>query len=333
MSRPKSITETRFEYLQRTVLEHLCSDTRDACLIWPFGQVDGYGILAYRPDPTQPRLTCSERTHRLAYFLLWEEWPLPLGRHLCNDGEGDPLCYNPLHVVAGTDAENTDDKKKHGQCKGAKGEANASSKLTDALVVEIRRRSFTERKIDIARSLGLSWGTVERAILGTTWAHVAGVEVDSQHYTWLKKAVAEHGDNPACLLWPFPVSKNSSGPKLRVDGEYVMAHHYAYKLLHGIYPKPCGVRTCKALLCVNPYHTIAAKQHYPGANATGETNGSAKLTWEIVRKIRTEYQGESQQSIADRYNVSQTLISLILRGVLWIENTGPDSESSPIAYS
>lgn len=53
----------------------------------------------------------------------------------------------------------------------------------------------------------------------------------------------------------------------------------------------------------------------------GERHGNVVLTWETVREIRTSY-GEkqlNQYELASLYNVSQGLISQIVRNKLWIE--------------
>jgi hypothetical protein len=252
MSRPKYIKETRFEYLQRTIKEATISE----CQIWPFGAVGGYGVLAYSPYPAEPALRKVDKVHRLAYFLVHGEFPLPLGRHTCDT----PLCFNHLHIIPGSDADNATDRKDRGRNGDFKGEKNPAAKLTDALVLEIRRRSLTERRVDIARALGLSRRTIIRAVRGDLWKHLPGAEPNGQHYEWLKKAIAEHGENSACLIWPFPVSERCGGAALRVDGVKRKAHHVAYQLLHGEYPKPTGARTCGDDLCVNPHHTFPSKK-------------------------------------------------------------------------
>ena len=50
----------------------------------------------------------------------------------------------------------------------------------------------------------------------------------------------------------------------------------------------------------------------------GESNGSAKLTREMVNTIRDGLSaGVTQQRLADSFDVSQTLISRIKRGEIW----------------
>lgn len=89
--------------------------------------------------------------------------------------------------------------------------------------------------------------------------------------------------------------------------------------------------SCDNPPCVNPEHLWAGtdrdntmdKINKGRANSTkGEDNpGGGKLTWVKVREIRRlrEQDGLSQQAIADRFNVSQPMIGLIVRGVRWKE--------------
>ena len=53
--------------------------------------------------------------------------------------------------------------------------------------------------------------------------------------------------------------------------------------------------------------------------AKGVDNGIAKLTEDDVRAIRRRYAkgGVKQQELADEYGVSHTLVSYVVRRVLW----------------
>lgn len=318
MSRPKHIKETRFEYLCRTVRDILDRQI-DECVEWPYGKVGGYGVLDWRPDPHQLRLHAVEKAHRLSYFIAYGEWPLPLGRHTCDN----PICFNPRHIIPGTDAENGADKVLRGRAAHNKGEKNGSSKLTDELVIEMRRLALTFRIKEIAEKMGLHRKTVGRIVKGQHWSHIPGAQASSQHHAWLEREVVNIEDKSACIIWPFCVVANAR-PMLRVDGKKVAAHHYAYKLIHGEYPRPAGVRTCKDGMCINPYHVVAAFPRYRRPASPGESNPAAKLTWEIVRGIRSyECHGQSQQKIADKYGVTQSTVSAILLHKIWKEVVHP----------
>lgn len=59
----------------------------------------------------------------------------------------------------------------------------------------------------------------------------------------------------------------------------------------------------------------------PDAVAAGEGNGNSRLTWDIVRAIRSRYAagGVSQQSLANEYGIHQTAVSSVIRRETWRE--------------
>lgn len=318
MSRPKHIKETRFEYLKRTIAEHGDSDE---CLLWPFAKNRwGYGILVWSP---QPRMVQQVKAHQLAYFLTHGECALPLGRHTCDI----PACFNPRHIIPGTDAENVADKVARGRCARVTGEANGAAKLTEEIVAQIRKRALTERHIDIAKALGLERHTVTRAIRGDSWPHLPGRQPSSDHIDWMRQAISEHGENPACLIWPFP-SKRSI-PHLRVDGTKRSIHHVAFMLKHGHFPKPSARWSCGDHYCVNPNHIYESKRFAVRVPSLGEANASAKLRWVDVTQIRSvRTSGLTQQQLAEKYGVSQKTISNVLRETHWKQPMQNASETN-----
>lgn len=89
-------------------------------------------------------------------------------------------CVNPLHLFKGTLIENTQDmvsKNRQSQGENAslltRGENNASSKLTDSLVKEIRKRSNNgERGTTLAKVYGVTSGTIYHIISRRNWKFV-----------------------------------------------------------------------------------------------------------------------------------------------------------------
>jgi hypothetical protein len=146
----------------------------------------------------------------------------------------------------------------------------------------------------------------------------------------------------ACWLWTLKPENDGYG-RLRVaPGRRIRVHRLAWELTRG--PIPDGMRvchTCDTPLCVNPAHLWlgtdadnAADRSAKGRSATGERNASvlyperlprgdahhnAKLTAAAVREMRCMHDaGEaSQAALAERFGVSRTQVSLIVRRVAW----------------
>ena len=120
---------------------------------------------------------------------------------------------------------------------------------------------------------------------------------------------------------------------LRVDGRTVYAHRLAYELATGkTLPNGLDARhKCDNPRCINPAHIEPGtrsqnmkechergRSRIPAPRMKGESNGSAKLTSANITDIKNLINsGEVQRVIAERFGVSQSLISLIKRGILW----------------
>jgi hypothetical protein len=78
-----------------------------------------------------------EKVHRLAYQLYVAD--IPPGAVICHRCD-NPRCWNPMHLWCGTQRENILDAKSKGRLRNGVtlGEANHSSKLTEADVAQIR---------------------------------------------------------------------------------------------------------------------------------------------------------------------------------------------------
>lgn len=82
---------------------------------------------------------------------------------------------------------------------------------------------------------------------------------------------------------------------------------------------------CDRRACVRACHLEEGTQRdnihdamKKGRRAVGARHPSARLVDEDVRAIRTDYaQGATQASLAARYNINQTAVSAIIRGVSW----------------
>lgn len=125
--------------------------------------------------------------HRVSYVL--HKGPIPEGMLVCHKCD-TPLCVNPDHLWLGTNEENLADMNRKGR-NGAsrypekyraigrrlaanktveRGEAHASSKLTDAQVLAIR--ADRRRNPAIAAQLGVHRSTIGQIKRGRTWRHL-----------------------------------------------------------------------------------------------------------------------------------------------------------------
>lgn len=139
---------------------------------------------------------------------------------------------------------------------------------------------------------------------------------------------AEEGQ---CWLWTRAQNGDGYGT-LTINGRQAYAHRLAFELSGGVIPAGLDVlHACDNPRCINPYHLSAGtrsknmadcyargRSRLPAPRMNGESNGSAKLTASAVEEIRASVaRGEVQRVIADRYGVSQTLVSAIKNGRVW----------------
>lgn len=135
------------------------SDT--GCLEWQRGKdKNGYGKICIDYQ--------SLNVHRLVYKLV--HGAIPEGaviRHRCDN----PSCVNPEHLLAGTHADNANDKVLRGRsCAGTR---NWSAVLTEAQVVDIL--ASKEARKSLALRYGVSAVTISFIRLGRTWKHIPRV--------------------------------------------------------------------------------------------------------------------------------------------------------------
>lgn len=108
--------------------------------------------------------------HRIAYAIRNGELPSgALVRHACDNRS----CVNPDHLLLGRDSDNVRDMVERRGPNIVRGERQGRAKLTDADVIEIRRRrAFGEKTRDIANAFGISNPNVTRICLRHNWKHV-----------------------------------------------------------------------------------------------------------------------------------------------------------------
>lgn len=137
----------------------------NGCHPWAgFVGPSGYGILRLGGGENK-----AVRAHRAAFLLFVGQ--IPDGLEICHKCD-NPLCVNPDHLFLGTRADNHADMM--AKDRGPRGERAGAAKLTDAKVLEIRRRyattDITQRQL--ADEFGVSRPTIGFLISRKTWKHL-----------------------------------------------------------------------------------------------------------------------------------------------------------------
>jgi hypothetical protein len=128
---------------------------------------NGYGVIGIAGGT--PR---RQYAHRVAWEL--ENGPIPDGLFVCHNcpGGDNPACIRPSHLFLAPPAGNSADMAAKGR--QAYGERNGGAKLTEAEVIEIRRR-YHPRVVTapmLMAEYGVSEPAIRRAVDGRGWKHL-----------------------------------------------------------------------------------------------------------------------------------------------------------------
>lgn len=140
----------------------------------------------------------------------------------------------------------------------------------------------------------------------------------------LKKLIEEHGSDE-CLLWPMKRDRDGYG-RVWYEGKTVGVHRLAFFFAHGHWPVPSALHSCDNPPCFNPCHLSEGsnlvnqnQKAERGRSVRGEQQHDAKLTEEVVRKMRAEYVPGKMgfHRLGKKYGVSKRAARLAITGFLW----------------
>lgn len=165
MSYPKRSIEERLRLYSRR--------SESGCLEWHgYKDVYGYGVLLV----VGPKGKKNMKAHRLAYIEA--NGGIPDGMLVCHKCD-NRACIEPSHLFVGTTADNNADMMKKGRYRaGGKphpGSKNGRARLDEKQVIGIRHlvKVYGIPAAKIARSLGMSASSVQRAASGQGWKCVS----------------------------------------------------------------------------------------------------------------------------------------------------------------
>lgn len=156
MSRRRTLFERFWDHVEKAGVNE--------CWLWT-GAINrlGYGTIGRGKGK-------HDRAHRVAYEIHYG--PIPEGAHILHSCDVR-RCVNPIHLRAGTHAENMREMRERGRQNPPSGERNALAKLSAEQVLAIRaRRAAGERQIALAREYGIDKSQVWNIVTRKVWKHI-----------------------------------------------------------------------------------------------------------------------------------------------------------------
>lgn len=145
--------------------------------------------------------------------------------------------------------------------------------------------------------------------------------------------VPEHmPDAGPCWIWTAAKNENGYGVMNRGDNRLIKAHRMSMRIDLGrtLAPSEKVRHACDNPPCVNPAHLSVGSQleNIHDAVSRGRHKhgdiGAEKLSSQDVEQIRIESSaGRSNTDIAERFGVTQPMVSMIVNGKRWASAAGP----------
>tara|TARA_R110000868_G_scaffold194354_1_gene439769 strand:+ start:3620 stop:4162 length:543 start_codon:yes stop_codon:yes gene_type:complete len=155
------LAETKFNLIEKHANNYVVSVS--GC--WEYqGYIHrGYGSAKLLLNGSR----CHLKAHRLAYYYHYNLDPAPLlVCHHCDNRR----CVNPKHLYIGTHEDNMNDVVVRGRQRGSN---NTFSKLTEEMVLAIKKRIETKEKYkDIAADYNIKPCTIADISTQRSWKHI-----------------------------------------------------------------------------------------------------------------------------------------------------------------
>lgn len=143
---------------------HVGYDGED-CLIWPYSRrQNGYGCVGYNGKVHYP--------HRLMCELVNGPAPTPKHQAAHSCGRGHDCCVHPKHLSWKTNAENQEDRKRHGNGNKV---GRIRRKLTPEDVAYIRATVGEKTVFELAEQFGVTSSNVCQIRRGEIWRSAENV--------------------------------------------------------------------------------------------------------------------------------------------------------------
>lgn len=239
----------------------------------------GYGVFSIK--------TRKMLAHRVSYQMF--KGPIPAGLtidHLCRN----PFCVNPEHLEAVTLAENVMRSRGPAATNARKTHCKRGHPLSGRNLIVTKSGGRRCRSCSYAANEGARQRREERA-------DQARVDAGLPILTYRDKTLMGNGVGA------------QNARKTHCPQGHAYTSENTYRDPHR------NARICRT--CARIY-TRSKRQNGPG-KAAGERNGSAKLTWEEVRRIRAlKASGECTfTELSIMFGISQPQLYRILGGLSW----------------
>lgn len=152
------------------------------CWPWLCNTNGKYGRFCLKKNPAvstykNRKNSIEIKAHKISYFLAFG---VDAGQldvcHSCDN----PICVNPFHLFIGTRQDNLLDMCRKGRhvSNPLRGTDNPDSKLTDAQVIEIRKRyaSGELAQRPLALAYGVAHSLIGAIVTGKRWTHLPNFE-------------------------------------------------------------------------------------------------------------------------------------------------------------